>query len=40
MADVTIANIAGGEDTAPANTAKVEIEVGGGVEVCTVGEHP
>ena len=29
MADVTIANIAGGEDTSPANTSKIEIEVGG-----------
>ena len=29
MANVTIANIGGGEDTAPANTAKIEIEVGG-----------
>ena len=29
MANVTIANIAGGEDTSPANTSKIEIEVGG-----------
>ena len=29
MADVTIGNIAGGEDTSPANTSKIEIEVGG-----------
>ena len=29
MGDVTISNIAGGEDTAPANTSKIEIEVGG-----------
>ena len=29
MADVTISNIAGGEDTSPANIAKIEIEVGG-----------
>ena len=29
MSEVTIANIAGGEDTSPANTSKIEIEVGG-----------
>jgi len=29
MADVTISNIAGGEDTSPARTSKLEIEVGG-----------
>lgn len=29
MADVTIGGITGGEDTSPANTAKIEIETGG-----------
>ena len=29
MSNVTISEIAGGEDTSPANTAKIEIEVGG-----------
>ena len=32
MSEVTIANIAGGEDTSPANTSKIEIEVGGGCQ--------